>query len=370
MLTKGVKAADVLEVLDRLDAAGVEWWVDGGWGVDALLGYQTRPHDDLDFAVLAGDLERLPSVFPEFRHVQPDDLPSAYVLRDASGRQLDFHPLELDERGDGWQPQLTGPPARWPREALAAHGRIGGRDVRCTSPEFQVEAHLYAGYDDVDWAAVLAVCERFGLAIPEGGPPGFVHERRTARAAPMTESQLAATRVGDARPSGGRIVLSEYDPEWPRLFEREAERIRGALGDRALAIEHTGSTSVPGLAAKPIIDVVLVVADSADEPSYVPALEAAGYVLRAREPEWFEHRLLRGPHTHVNLHVFSAGCEEVERMLRFRDHLCADEADRELYERTKRELAALDWKFGQNYADAKAGVVGEILARAGVSDRR
>jgi lincosamide nucleotidyltransferase A/C/D/E len=178
-----VTAADVLEILDRLDAAGVEWWIDGGWGVDALLGSQTRVHDDLDFAVRAEHVERLPAIFAEFKRVQEEDWPSAYVLRDEQGRQLDFHPIGLDEHGNGWQPQRNGPPAKWPREALAARGRIAGRDVRCTSPEFQVDAHLYEGHDDVDWAAVVALCERFGVPLPTGGPPGFVQARRSAAAA-------------------------------------------------------------------------------------------------------------------------------------------------------------------------------------------
>jgi GrpB-like predicted nucleotidyltransferase (UPF0157 family) len=106
------------------------------------------------------------------------------------------------------------------------------------------------------------------------------------------------------------------------------------------------------------------VADSADEAAYVPALEAAGYVLRIREPDWFEHRLLKGPDTSVNMHVFSAGCPEIERMLLFRDRLRSDESDRELYERTKREFAQKEWEYTQHYADAKAGVVEEIIARA------
>src|SRR5690606_29898587 len=101
------------------------------------------------------------------------------------------------------------------------------------------------------------------------------------------------------------------------LFEREAKRIRSALGDRALRVEHVGSTSVPGLCAKPVIDILLVVPDSSDEASYVPALEAAGYKLRIREPEWFEHRLFKGPDTDINLHVFSEGASEIERMLCF-----------------------------------------------------
>src|SRR5262249_27232018 len=128
--------------------------------------------------------------------------------------------------------------------------------------------------------------------------------------------------------------------------------------------EHTGSTSVPGLAAKPIIDITLVVADSADEPAYVPALEAAGYVLRIREPDWHEHRGLKGPDTIVNLHVFSRGCAEIERMLIFRDRLRSDDAERELYEAVKRELAEKDWEYVQHYADAKSEVVEAIIARA------
>ena len=179
-----------------------------------------------------------------------------------------------------------------------------------------------------------------------------------------TENELRATLVGDAQPASGPVVLVEYDPRWPELFRREAVRIRAALGDRALQVEHAGSTSVPGLAAKPIIDIVLVVADSADESAYVPALEAAGYVLRIREPDWFEHRLLKGPDTSVNLHVFSSGCPEIDRMLFFRDRLRSDRGDRELYERTKRELAQQEWKYVQHYADAKAAVVEEIVARA------
>ena len=179
-----------------------------------------------------------------------------------------------------------------------------------------------------------------------------------------SEDELRASLVGDAPPSSGPVVLVGYDPDWPRLFEREAARIGDALGGQALQIEHAGSTSVPGLAAKPIIDIVLVVADSADEAAYVPALQAAGYVLRVREPEWFEHRLLKGPDTSVNVHVFSHGCPEIERMLLFRDWLRRNEADRAFYERAKRELAQKEWKYVQHYADAKSDVVEQIIARA------
>jgi GrpB-like predicted nucleotidyltransferase (UPF0157 family) len=181
----------------------------------------------------------------------------------------------------------------------------------------------------------------------------------------VDEDELRAVTIGELQPLSGPVVLADYDPAWPSLYRREAERVRAALGSRVLALEHVGSTAVPGLAAKPVVDIVLVVESSADEEAYVPPLEAVGFVLRIREPGWYEHRLLKGAGTPVNLHVFSRGCREVERMLRFRDRLRTSDADRELYERTKRELARRDWKYTQDYADAKAAVVGEILARAG-----
>ncbi|RNL84017.1 GrpB family protein [Halostreptopolyspora alba] len=163
----------------------------------------------------------------------------------------------------------------------------------------------------------------------------------------------------------GRIQLVEYDPKWPYLFQREADRVREALGTRALRLEHVGSTAVPGMVANPCVDMVLVVPDSADESDYLPALEKVGYTLVAREPERHERRLLSGPDVNVNVHVFSDGCDEVERMLRFRDRLRADSDDHAHYVRTKRELAALGWSRVRDYADAKSEVVAEILTRAG-----
>ena len=151
---------------------------------------------------------------------------------------------------------------------------------------------------------------------------------------------------------------------WPVLYAREAEQIRGALGDRVVRLEHVGSTSVPGLAAKPVVDIALEVPDTRDEDAYVADLEAAGYTLRIREPEWFEHRLLKRTQPPVNLHVFSAGCEETDKMLLFRDWVRSNAQDRDLYLRTKRALAARRWKYVQQYADSKTAVVDEILARA------
>ena len=144
----------------------------------------------------------------------------------------------------------------------------------------------------------------------------------------------------------------------------EEKRIRTALGQRAILIEHVGSTSVPELAAKPVIDIVLVVADSANESSYLPDLETAGYELQFREPDLDEHRLLRDHNPDVQVHVFTAGNPEVERMLVFRNRLRAIPQDRDLYQRTKRELADRRWDYIQDYADAKSSVVEEIIARA------
>jgi GrpB-like predicted nucleotidyltransferase (UPF0157 family) len=183
------------------------------------------------------------------------------------------------------------------------------------------------------------------------------------------ERSLSRITIGGATPLERPIKICDYDPDWPSLYAREEARIRSALGERAVRVEHAGSTSVPGLPAKPIVDIVLEVPDSADEPSYVPELEAAGYVLRIREPEWFEHRVFKGPDTNVNLHVFTVGCAEVERMLLFRDRLREDAADRRLYAEAKRELAARDWMYVQQYADAKTEVVSEIMTRAEAARR-
>lgn len=179
-----------------------------------------------------------------------------------------------------------------------------------------------------------------------------------------SEEAMRAVTIGELAVLAGPVLLADHDPEWTAWFEREATRIREALGGKVRLLEHVGSTAVPGLAAKPIIDIVLAVTDSTDEDAYVPALEAAGYVLRIREPVWFEHRLFRGTDPASNVHVFTEGTAEVDRMLAFRDWLRDHDHDRLLYERTKRELAAREWKYVQHYADAKTEVVAAIMARA------
>ena len=183
-----------------------------------------------------------------------------------------------------------------------------------------------------------------------------------------TDEEILAYSVEPLVPLTRPITFVEYDPAWPGLFEREEARIRSILGDRVIRFEHTGSTSVPGLAAKPVIDITMTVADVLDEPAYAADLEAAGYrvVIREHEPEWYDHRVFKGPDTNVNLHVFSDGCPELHRMVGFRDWLRTHDEDRRLYEDTKRDLIKRDWKFVQNYADAKGEVVEQIAARAGI----
>ena len=161
-----------------------------------------------------------------------------------------------------------------------------------------------------------------------------------------------------------RVRIVDYDARWPGLYKSEAEKIRSGLGNRALRVEHVGSTSVPNLAAKPVIDVLVVVSDSRDEDKYASSLNSAGYELRIREPEWHEHRMFKGSEPELNLHVFSKGCIEIDRMLLFRDWLRTHPADRSLYARTKRKLTIRVWESVQAYADAKTSVVEDILARA------
>ena len=178
----------------------------------------------------------------------------------------------------------------------------------------------------------------------------------------MTDSLHQEVLIGGVEKRA--IIICEYDPSWSEKFKRHAAIIADALGDKALRVEHIGSTAVPGLAAKPIVDMLLVVKNSADESSYLPALEAAGYVLRVREPGWHEHRMLRTPELDAHLHVYSRGYPEIERCLAFRDRLRTNVADRQNYEATKRKLASQDWPDMNAYADAKTEVIERILHTA------
>ena len=182
---------------------------------------------------------------------------------------------------------------------------------------------------------------------------------------PETDEEMAALSVsGTVTPLKAQIYLAPYDPAWPAQYAGEAAKIRAGLGDGALVLEHVGSTSIPGLSAKPIIDILLAVADSADEDSYVPALTAQGYRLHLREPDWEQHRVMKGEHPWVNLHVFTGGSPEIRRMLAFRDRCRTHPEELALYAQTKAALAGQVWRHVQHYANAKGEVVEAIIARA------
>jgi GrpB-like predicted nucleotidyltransferase (UPF0157 family) len=178
----------------------------------------------------------------------------------------------------------------------------------------------------------------------------------------LDDAALSAVLVRGLRPA--RVTLADYDPAWPARFASRAAELRTVLGDRARLVEHIGSTSVPGLAAKPIIDIVVGIDDPDEEQAYLPDLQAVGYELRVREPE---HRCLRigEPDAPVNLHCHPPDHIEVHRCLAFRNQLRASKTDRELYEATKRELARREWRDINYYAEAKRPVIDEILARSG-----
>ncbi|MDO9378421.1 MAG: GrpB family protein [Nocardioidaceae bacterium] len=158
-----------------------------------------------------------------------------------------------------------------------------------------------------------------------------------------------------------RLGLHDPDDRWPEQYQDHRRRIGAALASVDVQIEHIGSTSVAGLAAKPIIDLVVAVPDITAEEDYLDALLAAGYRLRVREPG---HRLVRTPERDVHVHLYQRGDPAVAEYLLLRDHLREDAEDRALYERTKRDLLTRRWDRMDDYADAKSEVILAIKARA------
>jgi GrpB-like predicted nucleotidyltransferase (UPF0157 family)/predicted enzyme related to lactoylglutathione lyase len=245
------------------------------------------------------------------------------------------------------------------------------------------EAHA-AAIDDLEVGARVAPAVRFAFEVEDAQrSTERLLETGAREVAPPTRTPWGSVNARLESPDGqqltlysndiyvterkrldGEVLLAEPDAAWGPTAAGLVDSISAALGPTALLLEHVGSTSVPGLPAKPIIDLVLGVPDPVDESAYVPALETIGYVLHIREPEWHEHRLLRHDDPRVNLHVFATGSPEIERMIAFRDHLRNDRADRELYLAAKRELAGRTWVYTQDYADAKSDVVADVMRRA------
>ena len=170
---------------------------------------------------------------------------------------------------------------------------------------------------------------------------------------------LDAVLIGGREPAS--IVVVDYDDGWPARFEVLAASIRRALGDRVCSLQHIGSTAVPGLAAKPIIDILLIVADVQDEAAFVPPLEAVGFGLRVRERG---HCMLRTPQRDTHVHVYATGRAEERDYLDLRDWLRVSSDDRTLYVTVKRQLAQKQWNDMNDYADSKTEIVADILTRA------
>jgi GrpB-like predicted nucleotidyltransferase (UPF0157 family) len=178
----------------------------------------------------------------------------------------------------------------------------------------------------------------------------------------LTDDGLAAMLVRGLHPT--RVTLVEHDSRWADRFAARAAELRRVLGERARLVEHVGSTSVPGLAAKPVVDIVVGIDDPDDEQAYLPDLEAIGYDLRVRGSQ---HRCLRAgdPDEPVNLHCYPPEHAETRKYLVFRDRLRSSPEDRERYESVKRDLAQREWRDVNFYAEAKGPVIREILARGG-----
>jgi len=165
------------------------------------------------------------------------------------------------------------------------------------------------------------------------------------------------------------VVIADADPAWPAQYDAYATALQSLLGERLLIVEHIGSTSVPGLAAKPVIDIIVGIEDPDDEPAYLPDLVSAGWALRVREPG---HRCLRaepavqrfdGESTlPANLHCYRPSSPEISRYLHLRDRLRADPVARARYANLKRSLATRRWADMNPYADAKGPLIRKLLA--------
>ncbi len=197
--------------------------------------------------------------------------------------------------------------------------------------------------------------------MTSGGPTSWLGADRWSGVQPGTlvsvpdESEL----IGGVEKREINIVPP--DPTWPDRFETERQHIIDALGAVARRVDHVGSTSVRGLAAKPTVDIDLSVPDADDESAYLPALVEAGYRLRVRQPG---HRMVRTPQLDVHVHICTEGSEWERRHLLFRDWLRTDEHDRDAYAALKRDLAEREWSDMNTYAEAKGAFIAEITARA------
>ena len=165
-------ANDVVAVIDLLAREQIDVWVDGGWGIDALVGRETRDHADLDLVVAQDDLDRARTALAAVGFVHDESakpgLPARLVLVADDGRRVDLHPVVFDAGGNGWQPLGDGAWGAYPADGLDAGGEVGGRSVRCISPELQLRHHLGYPPDEHDRHDLRLLSERFGVGLPPG----------------------------------------------------------------------------------------------------------------------------------------------------------------------------------------------------------
>ena len=161
-------ARSVVEIIDRLERGGIDVWIDGGWGVDALVGHQLREHDDLDLVAELHHADRVVELLAAFGYEQvARGAPKSFVLVDAAGRQVDVHPVLFDEAGGGVYQMDDGSEWTYPAEGFSGRGTVGGRPVRCLSAEVQVLVH--AGYElrEKDYRELRLLRDRFGVELPD-----------------------------------------------------------------------------------------------------------------------------------------------------------------------------------------------------------
>lgn len=163
-----MEAEDVIAILDRFDEANIDVWVDGGWGVDALVGRQTRPHEDLDLVIGRADLEHSIKLFEEIGfYVVLDERPASIVIRRRDGLSIDMHPVDWDDEGNAIQLALDGEPHTYPAPDLKATGTIGGRQVHCLSPELSLKGKTGYPFDSNDLHDRQLLRDEFGLELTD-----------------------------------------------------------------------------------------------------------------------------------------------------------------------------------------------------------
>jgi lincosamide nucleotidyltransferase A/C/D/E len=161
-----MSAEAVIALLDELEDHGIDIWLDGGWGVDALLGTQSRPHDDLDVVIPLHDVPKLQRTLQQLGYaVVRGGPPMSFEMTDREGRQVDVHPVVFNEKGDGVY-QMHDRQWPYPAEGFAGVGFILGRRVRCLTPEVQVLCHAGYELDANDVRDLQALHERFGVELP------------------------------------------------------------------------------------------------------------------------------------------------------------------------------------------------------------